>query len=215
MTLRELRAEYDALFQQLFQDPGNLDLTFRFAEVAVQVGNFEAAISALERMLLYNSNLPRVRLELGVGVLYYRLGSYALARAHLTRAIEGPDVPDVVRERVEVLLAEIEKRLSPSQLSGSIYGGWRYQPNANSGPGSTAVRAAGFDAALDGNFTSKADNNAFLSGTVRHIYDGQDRADCRTRRSGGYGRPSACSRTARRPSSCRAIRCSWTRSATS
>ena len=41
------------------------------------------------------------------------------------------------------------------------------------------------------------------------------RAGCRTRRSGGYGRPSACSRTARRPSSCRAIRCSWTRSATS
>ena len=73
----ELRAEYDALFQQLFQDPGNLDLTFRFAEVAVQVGNFEAAISALERMLLYNPNLPRVRLELGVGVLYYRLGSYS------------------------------------------------------------------------------------------------------------------------------------------
>ena len=83
-------------------------------------------------------------------------------------------MPDVVRERVEVFLAEIEKRLSPSQLSGSIYRGWRYQTNANSGPGSTAVRAAGFDAALDGNFTSKADNNAFLSGTVRHIYDGQD-----------------------------------------
>ena len=37
------------------------------------------------------------------------------------------------------------------------------------------------------------------------------RAGCRTRRSGGYGRPSACSRTARRPSSSPAIRCSWTR----
>ena len=41
------------------------------------------------------------------------------------------------------------------------------------------------------------------------------RAGCRTRRSGGYGRPSACSRTARRPSSSPAIRSSWTRSATS
>ena len=34
----------------------------------------------------------------------------------------------------------------------------------------------------------------------------------RTRRSGASGAPSACSRTARRPSSCRAIRASWTRS---
>ena len=120
----EVRAEYDELFQRLFRDPGDLDLTFRFAEVAVQIGNYEAAISVLERMLLYNPNLPRVRLELGV--LYFRLGSYALARAYLTRAIEGADVPDDVRQRVEVFLAEIEKRLSPSQFSGSVYGGYRY-----------------------------------------------------------------------------------------
>ena len=170
----EVRAEYDELFQRLFRDPGDLDLTFRFAEVAVQIGNYEAAISALERMLLYNPNLPRVRLELGV--LYFRLGSYALARAYLTRAIEGADVPDDVRQRVEVFLAEIEKRLSPSQFSGSVYGGYRYQTNANSGPNSTAVRAAGFDAVLGNSFTDQADSNAFLSGTLSHTYDMQDQA---------------------------------------
>ena len=41
------------------------------------------------------------------------------------------------------------------------------------------------------------------------------KAAFRTRRSGASGAPSACSRTARRPSSSPAIRCSWTRSATS
>ena len=170
----EIRAEYDELFQQVFRDPGNLDLTFQFAEVAVQMGNYEAAVSSLERMLLYNPNLPRVRLELGV--LYFRLGSYALARAYLTRAVEGGEVPDEVRERVEVFLAEIEKRLSPSQFSGSVYGGFRHQTNANSGPDSTAVKAAGFDALLDNSFTEQADSNAFLSGTLRHTYDIQDQA---------------------------------------
>ena len=46
-------------------------------------------------------------------------------------------------------------------------------------------------------------------------FDGPGRAGCRIRRSGGYGRPSACSRTARRPSNSPATRSSWTRSATS
>ena len=41
------------------------------------------------------------------------------------------------------------------------------------------------------------------------------KAAFRTRRSGASGAPSACSRTARRPSSSPAIRTSWTRSATS
>ena len=77
-TLQGLERQYEAAFQEIFKDPGNLDKTFRYAELAVELGNFEAAISALERMLLINPNLPRVRLELGV--LYFRLGSYQLAR---------------------------------------------------------------------------------------------------------------------------------------
>ena len=71
--LDALQKQYDAAFQEIFKDPGNLDKSFQYAELAVKLGNFEAAISALDRMLLINPNLPRVRLELGV--LYFRLGS--------------------------------------------------------------------------------------------------------------------------------------------
>lgn len=73
-----LEQQYEEAFQELFRDPGNLEKTFKFAELAVKVGNYETAISALERMLLVNPNLPRVRLELGV--LYFRLGSYQVAK---------------------------------------------------------------------------------------------------------------------------------------
>ena len=120
--------QYDEAFQAVFADPGNLDKTFRFAELAVQIGNFEAAISALERMLLINPNLPRVWLELGV--LYFRPGSYQVAKTYLDRAVEGENVPDEVRQRVETFLAEIEKRLSRHQFSGSVFGGIRYQSPA-------------------------------------------------------------------------------------
>ena len=171
---QERQAEYDALFEQMFRDPADLEVTFRYAEVSALLGNFEAAVSALERMLLFNPDLPRVRLELGV--LYFRLGSFALARTYLTRALEAEDVPSEVQARVEVFLAEIDKRLSPHQFSGSVYSGLRYQTNANSGPSSTAVRANGLDATLSEQFTEKSDPNAFVSGSVRYLFDTQTQA---------------------------------------
>src|SRR5437660_12199579 len=70
--------DYDALFKAMFKNPSNLDLSFRFAQQAVARGDYEAAIGALERMLFYNPNLPRVKLDLGD--LYFKLGSYELAK---------------------------------------------------------------------------------------------------------------------------------------
>ena len=141
-----LQAEYDAAFQQILRSPGDLDLMCKFAGIAVRLGNYEAAISTLERMLLFNPELPRVRLELGV--LYFRLGSFDVSRSYLKRAIEGKEVPQEVRTRVEAFLVEIDKRSSRSRFSGSVFFGMRYQTNANAGPGSPGVRAGGIDAVL-------------------------------------------------------------------
>ena len=61
-----LEQQFDQAFQHMLQDPANLDKSFKYAELGIEIGDYEAAISALERMLLYNPDLPRVRLELGV-----------------------------------------------------------------------------------------------------------------------------------------------------
>ena len=61
-------------------------LTFAYADVSAKLGDNEAAVSALERMLLFNPNLPRVQLELGA--LYFRMGSVR-AVAHLFRKSPG------------------------------------------------------------------------------------------------------------------------------
>ena len=73
-----LQLEYDRLFQQMLRDPSNMDLMFEFAALANNLENYEAAIGTLERMLLINPDLPRVKLELGA--LYFRLDSYTIAR---------------------------------------------------------------------------------------------------------------------------------------
>ncbi|MDA1101430.1 MAG: tetratricopeptide repeat protein [Proteobacteria bacterium] len=168
-TDSEVQLLFDQAFKEMLQDPSNLDKTFKYAELGIKIGDFEAAISALERMLLYNPDLPRVRLELGV--LYFRLGSYSIARAYLTRAVVGDNVPDDVRSRVAVFLDEIDNRLSHHKFFGSLFGGMRYQTNANVGPKRPAINLLNGEGVLDNKFTRKDDWNVFLSANVHHIYD--------------------------------------------
>lgn len=165
----ELRDAYAAAFRATSADPGNLDKAFEFAGIAIRAGDYEGAIATLERMLLLDPQLPRVRLELGA--LYYRLGSYETARHYFDSALQAPNVPAEVRERVMTFRAEIDRRQAPSQFSGSITAGLRYQSNANTAPTGGNVRVGGLPARLDEEATAEGDVNAFLFGTLRHAYD--------------------------------------------
>ena len=159
----EKRKAYDQAFKAMMADPGNLDKTFAFAGLAIDVGDFDGAISALERMLLIDPNLPRVKLELGV-----------VAQNYLNDALASPNVPPEVTEKAERFLAEIDKRLSRNRFSGSLYAGMRYQSNANAGPATTNVRVFGVDATLSDQFTSKSDFNGFAAAQVKHEFDFQN-----------------------------------------
>src|SRR5712692_4458427 len=115
-----LESQKEALFQQKFRDPAYLDVTFAYADVSARLGDYEAAVSALERMLLFNPNLPRVQLELGA--LYYKMGSYELARDYFDKAAAANPPPEV-RARVEQYLGEIEKGQSRHHLTGYAFTG--------------------------------------------------------------------------------------------
>jgi hypothetical protein len=165
----ELQAQYDKLFAELLKRPADLDLMFAFAGVAARLGKYEAAISTLERMLLFSRNLPRVKAELGI--LYFRLGSYAIAKNYLQAAIAGKDVPEGVKQRVDFYLAQIEKRTATNHIAGSVTTGFRYQTNANVGPSTNQVLAFGVPAILNNTFVSQSDWNWFASGYGVDSYD--------------------------------------------
>jgi len=164
----DLQSQYDAAFQEMLNQPANLDVLFKFASLATQTGDLEGAVSALERMLVINPDLPRVRLELGV--LYYRLGSYAVADTYLTTALASKDLPPDVRSRAEQFAALIKKRDNPSQFSGEFFLGLRYQSNANLGPTGN-VLLFGQLANLNQAATGTSDWGAVASAVVRHTYD--------------------------------------------
>jgi hypothetical protein len=164
-----LKSEQQALLKRAFKEPANLDVAFRYAEVSTQLNDFEAAIGALERMLFFNAKLPRVQLELGV--LYFRLGSYEMAKSYFTTAIADPTAPPEVRGKVQAYLDEIEKRLNPSLLAGFVQTGVRYQTNATAGPSGSLIRVFGFDGVLDQKFVKQGDWNAFSQAIVYHTLD--------------------------------------------
>jgi hypothetical protein len=165
----ELKRQYDAAFQETLDKPADLDVLFRFAGLATQVGDLEGAVSALERMLLINPDLPRVRLELGV--LYFRLGSYEVARAYFDTALKSPTLPADVRAKAQEYLAQIATQEKPSSLTGETFIGWRYQSNANLGPGNSQVLLFGQAANLNQAGLGTPDWGAVGSVTVRHRYD--------------------------------------------
>ena len=163
-----LEAEKASLFEQMLRDPANLDVAFAYADVSGRLGDYEAAVSALERMLLFNPNLPRVQLELGA--LYFRMGSYALARAYFARAAAANPPPEV-RARIDQYLAEIEKGESRHHLSGYVFFGGQYQSNANVAPGSPLILSPIGPVLLNNQFTRQASGSQFGSGSMLYSYD--------------------------------------------
>ncbi len=163
-----LQERHKALFQELLRAPVDMDLLFEYAGVSVQLGNYETAISAYERMLLLNPELPRVKLELGA--LYYRLDSYEAAKRYLEDAQNDPDVPPVVQERIDEYLALIDDATTKSLWLGSLTVAGRYQTNANAGPENIIVRAAGQPAEIGDEFQPEDDFSFVVLGTARNLY---------------------------------------------
>ena len=166
----ELRKQYDDLFQQLLKDPTNIDLTFRFAHVATQIGNYESAVSALERLLLYDPKFPGVKLELAE--IYYHMGSFEMAKAYLDQAKQQEPNPSPQDAQREATLAdEIASGGAHSKWSASALTGTRYQTNANAAPAGAQIIVGGVPATLSSINTRKADWNVFLDGNASNTYD--------------------------------------------
>ena len=163
----QLQTRKETLFQQTLRDPGNLDVSFAYADVSAKLGDNEAAVSALERMLLFNPNLPRVQLELGA--LYFRMGSYDIARTYFERAAAA-NPPDDVKQRIQTYLAEIARRSAPSRLSGYAFFGGMYQSDANIA-GSASIAFPGVVINLLPQFVKRHDFIAFGTGSVLYSYD--------------------------------------------
>jgi thioredoxin-like negative regulator of GroEL len=59
--LDQIEARRQALLQLMLRDPSKLDIAFEYASLSSQVGDHEAAVSTLERMLIFAPNTCSLR----------------------------------------------------------------------------------------------------------------------------------------------------------
>jgi len=168
---QRLEAQKEQLFQRMLHNPADLDATFAYADVAARLGDYEAAVSALDRMLLFNPNLPRVELE--IGALYFRMGAYDLARDYFARAAASNPPPEV-RARIDEYMAQIDKATARHHLSGYLFFGGQYQSDANVAPGSPLILSPIGPVLLNSPFSRQASGSIFASGSLLYSYDLED-----------------------------------------
>lgn len=123
---------YRAAYRDLLRQPLDLARLYRFAELALEVGEPRVAARALGRVLLTNPALTAVRVRLGI--LYYDLGERALARAELLKARDDRTAPPQVLATAERYLAAIEGHVPRQDLVARVELGLRYQSNGTAGP---------------------------------------------------------------------------------
>ena len=165
----EVEARRDALLRQMLARPSDLDLAFEYATLSSQVGDYEGAVSTLERMLIYAPNTPRLQLELGV--LYYRLGAYEVARSYFEQALANPSIPPSVAAQVRLYLQQLALAADPPSFSASIFSAIRWESNANAGPGTQSVTLNGIDFTLDQQSVGRAGWSALNIATLHYSYD--------------------------------------------
>ncbi|HEX3989739.1 MAG TPA: hypothetical protein VHX39_01070 [Acetobacteraceae bacterium] len=170
----DVAGNIDPLFQGLLAQPASFDNTLKYGVSATQAGDIESAIGTFEQLLFYNPTLSRVRFELGV--LYYRLGSYDMARGYFQSALEMKDISADMRQKADEFLAVIDKKLQPDQFSGFAQAGLRYQTNASAGAGPQPALASGLT--FDKRFFAQSDWNGFGAFGLNYSHDfGNQRGD--------------------------------------
>ncbi|HKX08919.1 MAG TPA: hypothetical protein VJN67_12040 [Stellaceae bacterium] len=162
------RAEFLSLYQQVLKNPTNVELTLHYARLGADLGDYEASVSALERLLMYNPNLPTAEIELGL--LYARLKSYAMARVYLEQAAAAPNASPEVRARAQDALTKVDRLNSPHQFAGQVELGVQYQSDANQAPGAAVPAPPGFTLPSIP-LRKQSDGDVFLNAAGIYRYD--------------------------------------------
>jgi tetratricopeptide (TPR) repeat protein len=158
---------YERALQDMLADPGDIEKTFRYATIAAERNDLEGAISAFSRLLITNPELWQVHYQLGI--LYFRLKSYALAKSYFQGAASMQDVPSATQDRIAGYIEEIDAKIATNRFSGNVAVGVRYQTNANGASG--VVPSQANVAGLQDQFSRKEDFDIFGNLQVKHVYD--------------------------------------------
>lgn len=120
-------------YQQIFKDPDNIDLNFRYAKQQIIEGDLKGASATLERILMIDPALPRVRLLLAV--VHLRLDNLYEAEKELTAILKLP-MPSSLRGEIDEYMRLIRRRRRRTNINARLGAGFQYDTNRNAAPNS-------------------------------------------------------------------------------
>jgi hypothetical protein len=129
--LRPLGPGDRVTYADVLKNPDDVELNYLYAQTQVAAGELRGAASTLERILLVDPNLARVRLL--YAVVLFRLDNLSEAEREFQTVSQLP-MPENLRQEVDRYLAEIEIRKRATRYSASLGGGMQWDSNRNAGP---------------------------------------------------------------------------------
>ena len=162
--------ELEQLAERVRLRPTDYDATYDYVRLAAEQQAYDEAISALERLLMFNPKLGRAHMELGL--LYVKTGAYPIAVRHLREALKSSDISAAQRAQIEAQLPELEKQTEASRFSGSVQLGLRGQSNAAYIPLGGLYQVGGVQSFSPSG--RQADWNSFELAQIAHDYDLQN-----------------------------------------
>lgn len=160
-------------YDEVLAHPDDADLNYRFARQQVRQGDLKGAAATLQRILLVNPNLPKVRLF--YAVVLYRLDDLTEAQLELQHLRELP-LTDDVRKELDAYQAAVDKRLKKNHVSGQLGFGWEYDDNRNATPASGHLEFA--NTPINDATPRTSDTSMLFLGSVegRHAFSGNNEA---------------------------------------
>ncbi|HVB82534.1 MAG TPA: tetratricopeptide repeat protein [Candidatus Binataceae bacterium] len=163
-----LELQQQVLFDRMLHNPADLNVGFAYADISARLGNDEAAVTTLERMLLFRPDLASIDLELGT--LYFRMGSFEVAQTYFEKAMATHPSPEVAA-RARRYLGAIASRESPYRIVGQVLLGTQYQSDANVAPASTLLQSQIGTIPLARQFVKQGAASTFAAGSILYSYD--------------------------------------------
>jgi hypothetical protein len=130
----------DVTFEEVLRDPDNLELNYAFALTQVRQGDLLGALSTLERILLRNPGVPRVRLL--YAIVLYRLNAVQEAEREIDNVLKLR-MDDGLRRELEYYRSEISRAKQKTKFTAIVRFGWNFDSNRNAAPLTRGIVSSG------------------------------------------------------------------------
>ncbi len=121
-------------YQDVLQSPDDILLNYQYAQNQVAENNLLGAAATLERILLIDPSLARVRLF--YAVVLFRLDNWNEARREIDVLLQAKDIPDSLRAEINEYHKRIESRVRRTHVTFRQSTGFEIDSNRNAAPSS-------------------------------------------------------------------------------